>query len=138
MDVQLGRGWSAPFTGYTWRAFQAFVALASAWYSSDGFSRPLIEDAMRATVRTLQRSELAAARLAIYGVGNETAMLGLWPRIKPERLAVESELKKITRADIGRPEFSDVREHVLDVTTERVLDVLESPDGFNGDKFESI
>jgi hypothetical protein len=84
MDVQLGKGWSAPFTGYTWRVFQAFVALADAWYSSDEFSKTFIESAMQRVLRTLQASELGAARMAIYGVGNEEAMLALWPSIKPD------------------------------------------------------
>ena len=56
-----------------------------------------------------------------------------------EHAAIQTELYKVTRADIGRGPLSDTRERVLDVTSERVLDTIEGPvaeDGFEGDKFE--
>ncbi len=84
LDAELGKGWSAPFTGYSWKALQAWVGLCDAWYSSDYRNKPRIESAMREVVSTFQSSELSAVRLCIYGVGNEEAMVGLWPTIKPE------------------------------------------------------
>lgn len=84
LDAQLGKGWSAPFTGFTWRAFQAFVALADTWYQADEVHRPRIEQAMREVLWTLQLSEMHAAKMTIYGCGHEQAMLELWPRICPK------------------------------------------------------
>ena len=55
-----------------------------------------------------------------------------------ERAAVQVEFAKITRADIGRPPLSDIRERVLDITTERVLDVIRNADGFDGDAYDPV
>ncbi len=81
LNAQLGKGWSAPFTGYTTRALRAWIHLCETWYSSDMENRPHVEAAMRELVQTFQASELRAVRLCIYGVGNEVAMNELWPRI---------------------------------------------------------
>lgn len=83
LDCQLGKGWTAPFGGYGWRAFRAYVALVDAWYAADAGNRQCIESALREVVLTLQPSELIPARLAIYGVGHEQAMNELWPVICP-------------------------------------------------------
>ena len=58
------------------------------------------------------------------------------PRILKDVIDAAIALKRVVLKH--QPEVAKEREHVLDVTTDRVLDVLESPDGFNGDKFESI
>ena len=92
LDAQLGKGWRAPFTGFTWRALQAFIALADTWYRADQSNSPRIENAMRELAMTFQPSEMETVRMTIYGVGNEAAMLRLWPRISPLcRIAAESE-----------------------------------------------
>lgn len=87
LDNQLGKGWSAPFTGYSWKVLRAYIHLVNAWYEADRNNRPHVEVALREMVATLQPSELAAARMSIYGVGHEGAMLDLWPHIAPAESA---------------------------------------------------
>lgn len=84
LDTKLGKGWSAPFTGYSWKVFRAYVHLVNAWYESDSSNRPHIETALAEIVATLQTAELLAARMTIYGIGYEQAMFELWPRIEPK------------------------------------------------------
>jgi hypothetical protein len=43
-----------------------------------------------------------------------------------ERKAVADEFAKVTRADIGRPPLTDIREQVLDKTAERILESWQS------------
>jgi len=90
LDAKLGKGWSAPFTGYTWKAFRAYVGLVAAWYSADSSSRIDIESAMCLVLGTMQSSEMLAARMAIYGCGFESAMWELWAKIDPNANHKES------------------------------------------------
>lgn len=83
LETQLGKGWSAPFTGFGWKALGAFIGLVDAWYSADSNNRRCIEAAMRDLTEVFQESELSAVRLTIYGCGHESAMMDLWPRIAP-------------------------------------------------------
>lgn len=89
LAAQLGPTWSAPFTGFSWKAFEAYVLLVNAWYSADKLNRLHIENALRAVLYTLQDSEMPAARMAIYGLGHETAMRDLWPVIAPEKAVAD-------------------------------------------------
>jgi hypothetical protein len=83
LDAQLGKGWGGPFTGFSWKALRAFIELVDCWYAADMQHRPRIESAMRDLTEVFQQSELPVVRLTIYGRGNESDMLDLWPRIDP-------------------------------------------------------
>lgn len=83
MTQQCGKSWSAPFTGFTWKAFAAYVHLVDAWYSGDMHNRERIESALRRLAEVFQPTEYGAIRMAIYGLGCETAMHQLWARIQP-------------------------------------------------------
>lgn len=88
-----GRHCCAVFTGYSWRAFCAYLYLLEAYSTADCTAQPHLLSAMRCVLATLQETELPLAHLAIAALFDWGDQDRLWSQIAPN----DSRFAKIER-----------------------------------------